>query len=192
MNKYEIRTQKKKDAIIQAALDLFRNKGYTNVSINEIASLSGVSSVSIYNYFGNKEGVIKECARILMQEATQMVNDLLLENISFKEKLLRAVSICAEKPHQLLEEHFSQEALHDAVFVDLFKESAGEVRSDILQVFIESGKQEGAIDATISTETVMEFLDAVAGMQANWETKEEYQTKTAEIGKLILYGLIGH
>ncbi|MFD9628856.1 TetR/AcrR family transcriptional regulator [Peribacillus muralis] len=191
MNKYEIRTQKKKDSIIQAALELFRDKGYTNVSINEIASHSGVSSVSIYNYFGNKEGVIKECARFLMQETTQIVNDLLLENISFKEKLLRALSICAEKPHQLLEEYFSQEALHDTVFVDLYKESANEIRRDILQVFIESGKQEGTIDASISTETVMEFLDIAASIQANWETKEDHQTKTAEIGKLILYGLIG-
>jgi len=28
----------------------------------EIAELSGVSSVSIYNYFYSKEGLVKECA----------------------------------------------------------------------------------------------------------------------------------
>lgn len=84
MNKYEIRTQKKKDAIISAAISLFREKGYTNVSINEIAASSGISTVSIYNYFNNKEGLVTECANILMQDSIQSARKLLEEKIDFK------------------------------------------------------------------------------------------------------------
>lgn len=191
MNKYEIRTQRKREAIIQAALKLFREKGYTNVSINELAAASGVSSVSIYNYFGNKEGLVKECARILMRETTQAVESLLGEGIGFKEKLLQAVTLCAEMPNKLLEHDFSPEAINDKVFLELFSESASEVRREILGAFIESGRQEGAIDASISTETVLEFLQAIAGMQTQWAMASEYQTKIGEVHKLMLYGLIG-
>ncbi|MFE7084450.1 TetR/AcrR family transcriptional regulator, partial [Priestia megaterium] len=133
-----------------------------------------------------------ECARILMQETIFLVNNLLTEEISFKEKLLRAISICAEKPHQLLEEYFSPEALHDTVFLELYSESTKEIRKEILQEFIECGKKEGTINASISTETVMEFLDGVAGIQAKWETKDEHKVKSAELYKLVLFGLIGH
>ncbi len=191
MNKYEIRTQRKKEAIIQAALKLFRDKGYTNVSINELAAASGVSSVSIYNYFGSKEGLVKECARILMRETTQAVESLLSEGIGFKEKLLQAVTLCAEMPNKLLEHDFSPEAINDKVFLELFSESASDVRREILGAFIESGRQEGAIDASISTETVLEFLQAIAGMQTQWAMASEYQTKIGEVHKLMLYGLIG-
>ncbi|QHT58615.1 TetR/AcrR family transcriptional regulator [Paenibacillus lycopersici] len=191
MNKYEARTNKKKDAIIQSALELFREKGYTNVSINELAATSGVSSVSIYNYFGNKEGLVKECMRILIRETTQAVECLMKEEVGFKDKLLRAVALCAEMPNQLLDRYFSKEAIDDKVFIQLFSESAKEIRMDILSVFIESGREEGSIDSSISTETVLEYLQAIAGIQDQWGTASEFRTKADELYKLMLYGLIG-
>ncbi|EGP8440429.1 TetR/AcrR family transcriptional regulator, partial [Listeria monocytogenes] len=50
MNNYEKRTLKKKTAIIQAALSLFGEQGFSDVSIKDIAALADVSQVSIYNY----------------------------------------------------------------------------------------------------------------------------------------------
>ncbi|MDF2835057.1 MAG: TetR family transcriptional regulator [Paenibacillus sp.] len=191
MNKYEIRTKLKKDAIVAAAMELFREKGYTGVSINEIAARSGVSSVSIYNYFGSKEGLVKECARILMRETTETVHEVLREDAGFKDKLMRVVALCGEQPHRLLEQNFSREALHDQVLLELYRESVGEIRRDLLEAFIECGKEEGAIDASVSTSTILDFLNAAAGVQAGWETAEAYQSRTAELYKLILYGLIG-
>lgn len=79
--KYEIRTQKKKDAIIKASLELFRTKGYTNTSINEIAANTKVTAVSIYNYFQNKENLVRECASALIGETQEMVNALLHEEM---------------------------------------------------------------------------------------------------------------
>ena len=46
---------KKKQAIIQAALQLFKEKGFKETSIKSIAEVAEVSPVSIYNYFGSKE-----------------------------------------------------------------------------------------------------------------------------------------
>ncbi|MFC6548681.1 TetR/AcrR family transcriptional regulator [Cohnella cellulosilytica] len=191
VNKYEIRTQRKKEAIMRAALELFREKGYTNVSINELAATSGVSTVSIYNYFGSKEGLAKECARILTLETTQTVKRLLNEGIGFKEKLLQAVELCSEMPNELLERYFSKEAIDDKVFVELLHASANEIRLDILEAFIESGKREGAINASISTETVLEFLGAVGSILSRWGTASKHQAKAGELYKLMLYGLIG-
>ncbi|KRE97743.1 TetR family transcriptional regulator [Paenibacillus sp. Soil766] len=191
MNKYEIRTNQKKEAIIQSALELFREKGYTSVSINELAAASGVSSVSIYNYFGSKEGLVKECVRILLRETTQAVERLLNEGIGFKEKLMQAVALCTEMPNKRMEHYFSKEAIDDQVFVELFSKSTSEIRMDILGAFIESGREEGAIDASISTETVLEFLQAVGCMQNQWGTASEYRSKVGELYKLMLYGLIG-
>jgi AcrR family transcriptional regulator len=191
MNKYEVRTQKKKTAIIEAALRLFREKGYTNTSINEIAALAGVSAVSIYNYFNSKEGLVKECAAMLLDETNQSVLALLSEKTGFREKLLHVVSLCAERPHELMEEYFSKAALNDKVFINLLQNGVNEIRMDILSAFIECGKEEGAINAAISTDSILEYLRAASTMQDKWETQKEYKEKSKELYQLILFGLIG-
>ena len=51
MNQYQKTTEKKKQAIIQAALRLFKEKGFKETSIKSIAEVAEVSPVSIYNLF---------------------------------------------------------------------------------------------------------------------------------------------
>ncbi|MEO1488476.1 MAG: helix-turn-helix domain-containing protein, partial [Pseudomonadota bacterium] len=46
--------QAKRDAIVEAASDLFFEHGFAATSIEQIASLAGVSKVTIYNHFGDK------------------------------------------------------------------------------------------------------------------------------------------
>ena len=191
VNKYEIRTQKKKDAIISAALTLFKEKGYTNVSINEIASISGISTVSIYNYFNNKEGLITECTNILMKDSMQMVRDLLDKKMDFKEKLLQAVSMCFDTHKQLLGEYFSPEALNDKVLVSLYGENVNKIRMDILMELIKLGKEDGAIEASISTQTIVEYINSITEMKLSWEETSNHREKGMELFHLLLYGLIG-
>jgi len=191
MNKYEIRTQKKKDAIINASLTLFKEKGYTNVSINEIASFSGISTVSIYNYFNNKEGLVTECTNILMKDSIEMARELLGKKIDFKEKLLQVVSICSDAHQQLLGQYFSPEALNDKVLVNLCGESVNKIRNNIITEFIEAGKEEGAIEASISIQTIMEYINAITEIKLSWDETSNFREKGLELFHLILYGLIG-
>ncbi|MDR2932214.1 MAG: TetR/AcrR family transcriptional regulator [Oscillospiraceae bacterium] len=189
MNKYELRTKQKKDAIIAASLELFREKGYTNVSINDIAAYSEVSSVSIYNYFGSKDGLVPECVRVLMQGANLAAQELLQSKLGFKEKLLQVVELCANQHQQLLQEFFSAEALRDKVLIELYESSASQIRADILRDFIESGKQEGAVNREISTNIIMKYLESIAIVQTSGQDSDSTEIKA--LYQLMLYGLIG-
>ncbi|EBD1406725.1 TetR/AcrR family transcriptional regulator, partial [Listeria monocytogenes] len=91
MNNYEKRTLKKKTAIIQAALSLFGKQGFSDVSIKDIATLADVSQVSIYNYFGSKEALVGECARIIMQDTITLAEEILASEGTFTQKLERAL-----------------------------------------------------------------------------------------------------
>jgi TetR/AcrR family transcriptional regulator, mexJK operon transcriptional repressor len=51
------RNAAKRDAIRRAALDVFLRRGYTNASVDEIVTESGVSRQTVYNNFGGKEGL---------------------------------------------------------------------------------------------------------------------------------------
>ena len=59
MNQYQKTTEKKKQAIIQSALSLFKEKGFKETSIQSIAKVAEVSPVSIYNYFDKKDNYEK-------------------------------------------------------------------------------------------------------------------------------------
>jgi len=96
-----------------------------------------------------------------------------------------------ETPFQLAEGYFSIEALNDTAFHQLLSESIQELRLEILHSFIESGKDEGAINASISTESITAFLDAVSDIHVRWEIQRNGNSKVDELCKLMLYGLIG-
>jgi AcrR family transcriptional regulator len=46
-----------RERITTAALDLFDQRGYTRVTVDEIAAAAGVSPRTFYRYFGTKEGL---------------------------------------------------------------------------------------------------------------------------------------
>ena len=47
--------QDKKTEILNKALELFKEKGYDNVTVNEIASASNISKNTFYYYYESKE-----------------------------------------------------------------------------------------------------------------------------------------
>jgi AcrR family transcriptional regulator len=50
----------RKEAIIQAAVDLFAERGFHATSTSEVAAQAGVSEGIIFYYFKNKEGILVE------------------------------------------------------------------------------------------------------------------------------------
>lgn len=48
-----------REKIGKVALDLFAEKGYASVGVQEIVDKSGISKPTLYHYFGNKEGLYR-------------------------------------------------------------------------------------------------------------------------------------
>ncbi|TCZ77787.1 TetR/AcrR family transcriptional regulator [Paenibacillus albiflavus] len=191
MNKYEMTTEKKKKAIIHAAMTLFKENGFTSVSIKEIAALADVSQVSIYNYFGSKEALIGECADIIMSDTLQKAAEILTKDISFVEKLESALLLCTENINLSISEYFSQKALSDPVLIDLLTKNINESKRTIYREYIEAGKRENVIDGTIPTETLLAFIDALNMLGNKLEFNDDLSTTIKHIHHLYLYGIIG-
>lgn len=65
--------------ILTAALDLFVNRGFHNVSVHDVQKQADVSIGSIYNHFGGKEGIAKALYHHILKEVDEMVNCILEE-----------------------------------------------------------------------------------------------------------------
>lgn len=80
--KREIESQKKKETIFQAAMELFKEYGYDNVTMKMIAKASGMSEGSIYHFFGEKAGIlpmltqsIQKNIKYLIEPTDEHLND---------------------------------------------------------------------------------------------------------------------
>lgn len=60
--------------ILTAALDLFVDKGYHNVSIHEVQKQADVSIGSIYRHFGGKEGVAQGLYEHILNEFDELID----------------------------------------------------------------------------------------------------------------------
>ena len=61
--------------LIETAREAFFKKGFKAVSMREIAAKSGVGLSNIYNYFSNKEGLLSEIMRPLIETMENMLAD---------------------------------------------------------------------------------------------------------------------
>ncbi|MBC1417177.1 TetR/AcrR family transcriptional regulator [Listeria innocua] len=190
MNNYEKRTLKKKTAIIQAALSLFGKQGFSDVSIKDIASLAGVSQVSIYNYFGNKEALVAECAKIIMQDTITLAEEILVSEGTFTDKLARAIQLCQAEINVSLSKFISTEASKDSQFIRLLVNNINKLKKDIYMEYVAAGKKVKVINNDISDDVIQLFIDSINGLGLTVSEKE-LEKKQAEIIHLFLYGLIG-
>lgn len=72
--------------ILTAALDLFVERGFHNVSVHDVQKRANVSIGSIYNHFGGKEGIAKALYEHLMKEFEEMIEDVIAEERDNRER----------------------------------------------------------------------------------------------------------
>lgn len=82
--------------ILTAALALFVEKGYHNVSVHQIQTLAKVSIGSIYNHFGGKEGIAKALYVHLCVEFDELVDDAISSSQSPQEQCRKIIELMFE------------------------------------------------------------------------------------------------
>lgn len=69
----------RRQAISQAAIELFERQGFQNTTIEQIASQAGVSPPTVFKYFGNKQEIILEILHHADQRAITDTRSLIPE-----------------------------------------------------------------------------------------------------------------
>jgi AcrR family transcriptional regulator len=58
MNRRTRNPHASRESILQAAAELFSQRGYAGVGVDELANRSGIAKTAIYHHFGNKDGLL--------------------------------------------------------------------------------------------------------------------------------------
>ena len=73
--------------IIEASIDLFAEAGFWNTPTSKIVKHAQISTGTLFNYFGSKNGLIDEVFLQLKQEQTSTIEDGYPENGTIKERV---------------------------------------------------------------------------------------------------------
>lgn len=197
----EERKQKTSQKILDVATRCFMHHGVKATSIAEIAKMAGVSQVTLYKHYKNKETLARAAVIKLIDDGYRQDLKILADTtLTFKEKMGRLMqqSIAISKEihpdfYQYIVREFSgQHGTNDAMRA--YEAQRGQFWGALLQ----QGRDTGEIDSTISNSAVLTYLEMfvqffVAQSQKNDPVAEKkFREIGPELDQLFFYGLIGH
>lgn len=129
------------ERILDAAEDLFAEKGYTATSLGDVADLVGIRSPSLYNHFRNKEALYEAVLNRLIAKFSGPM-DWLLQGPVERQRILKwqrqLIELHAENPnlarllqHEALSGGPKANELIEQLFKPLFEGSANLVGDDV-------------------------------------------------------------
>lgn len=83
----------RKEEIIRVAAKLFKEKGYSAVTMRDLASAMGIKAASLYNHINSKQQILKEIIISLAEEFTLGLQEIQQTNKSNVEKLKDIVKL---------------------------------------------------------------------------------------------------
>ncbi|HKK23276.1 MAG TPA: TetR/AcrR family transcriptional regulator [Pseudohaliea sp.] len=121
------KSREKRDAIRQAAVELFMSEGLQRTSMDAVAAAAGVSKQTVYSHFESKDALFRECVRIKV------------EDYGLGEETLSPGLPAAETLRAFGRQFM--ELLQDPEVLSMFRLLAGECRTypSIAQVFYAAG-----------------------------------------------------
>ena len=185
-----LNTRMTREKILQAAKQLFEEKGYEPTSVREIATLANVNVALINYHFGSKEQLLTELIEETTIQTHLKLSDITKSSVSPSEKLRLAVDL-------LVDRIFSGKRYYQMIHRELSTPQRPELNERIarplkrnreeLQKMIEEGlrkkvfRKETDIDLTISTifglmyqTTHIAFTSKISDMRlANEETLKQ-------------------
>jgi AcrR family transcriptional regulator len=87
--KYETR----KDEIIQTSAILFQKKGYSAVTMRDIAKAMGIKAASLYNHINSKQEILSEIIISLAEQFTEQMKIIKTSDDSSIDKLKQIVAL---------------------------------------------------------------------------------------------------
>lgn len=135
----------KQSIILDAAIELFRAKGYTAASMQDMAEACGMAKASIYKFYTSKEELFTAafvaCHRTMLELAAELDREGARLNWSPKEKLRRKIEFQFEymvENHHLLVDFKELPVLTNEHFIQAWKSKKAALHAWRREVLIET------------------------------------------------------
>lgn len=147
--------QKRKDILISARA-LFKEKGFHNTKMEEIALKAGVGKGTLYEYFTSKQEIFDETCIDKVTVIRDAINEISNKNISFNEKLSEMLTLKeknTEYEEASIEGVLSNRNIISEKVVKAMMNHVSDMYKIIIKM-IDEGKREGVVKESIPSEFI--------------------------------------
>src|SRR5699024_12540413 len=159
MNGFERRSAKKREQILQTALEIMNHpNGINNLTVQKIVEATAISKATIFKYFETKENLIQETFFYYLDQMKQKSEVILAKNKSFNETFMALTQLKVDTIAQT-EQQFYLDLMryytqtNDQKLAqkmnDYTQESFG-----VMKKLLQQGRKEGAIDEKYKDEYI--------------------------------------
>lgn len=184
---------KKLQQITQTAYDLFWRHGIKRVTIEEICRTSGVSKMTFYKYFDNKNDLAISVLDSIFTKAQKRYHEIMAQDAPFSEKVNGIIKLKLEASKDV-----STELLHDLwqnpvpEVADYMKKRTQLSLKEFLDDMILAQKK-GEIRQDINPRFILYFIGKMQEFAADEKIVNLYETVhdfTSEIINFFFYGIL--
>lgn len=180
-------------AILKAAKTLFWKYGVKRVSVEEVSKEAGVSKMTFYRHFKNKNEVIMQIMKDLFEFGLQEYRAVMKQDIPFAQKVEQIILMKFENTQDVSQEFLTEMYINGN---DSMKKMIAEYTSTTLTEFKKDmivAQQKGWIRKDIKIELIMKMRDMMSGVMADDAFMSMYQTPQeaiVEVTRFFFYGMM--
>jgi AcrR family transcriptional regulator len=188
-----LKSNKSHLSILTTAKSLFWKHGIRRVSVEEICKEAGVSKMTFYRLFSNKGEVAKAVLVTVMNENMDKYRNIMLQDISFTEKINQLIKLKYDGTLEMSQEFFSEVYQSDEMNM---RELLVEYQKNGLDAFmadLKNAQEQGWIKEDIKPEFILYILNKINEMLLDKKLLSIY-TSTHEtimaLTNFFFYGII--
>jgi AcrR family transcriptional regulator len=176
---------------MQTGKDLFWKYGIKRVTVEEICREAGVSKMTFYKYFRNKNELVRAIIDQITGDALDQYKALMQQDIPFEEKVRETIRLKYEGTDQM-----SQEFLNDYLpeaepeILEFVRQRTREVFGLILEDY-RMAQQRGDIRKDIKIEFILYFLNKMVELMGDKELERLYGSPRELIMELVNFFFYG-
>ena len=186
-----------KKVILDTALQLFSEKGFHNVAMQEIAQVSEFSVGTLYNLFESKEALFKEMMNNCGENITNALAAILDAPGTEAERLTNFIlhaPALLEKHAKFIKLYVSELGMHGAKYTKKFdRDNYDTILNTKLEQLIGDGVRKGffrTVDPVITTKAINSTIESIAFEIAGNFDKVKVKNMFEKVEQLFLGGLL--
>lgn len=189
VSRRETKKRELREAIYETAMALFLQKGFDNVTVEDITHQIEIAKGTFFNYFPNKESILLYFMRRHLDEVKDQIPRVIKEAKTTQQKLHCLFSILAKMV--VTNEPLVKWVLLESLRLRVYKKEKKEVSRKILQNVVEiirEGQERGEIKKNMNPEKIAKIMESIFFFSAiRWLTFDRHTPLIDDIQEQIHY-----
>ncbi len=182
----------KQRLIVDTALDLFQQFGIKRIPVEEICKTAGVSKMTFYKYFKNKNELVRFMWEKGFEQSLEKFDEIQALDIPFEKKLQLILKMKEESTAKISHQFALDYFYASPDLKDFFEKLSRESISHFL-IFIKNAQEKGEVRSDLRPEFLLAVINIIKIMvkdEALINSYSNYQDFVMEVNNFIFYGVL--